>query len=176
MIPKKIIGLDPPSFRNIGWSVMETAEVDGQISTITCTAGTFVMPKALEPWHSLWPMFMAIDVFLMQQEPNLVIIEKTSSFAGGFITGQVSNCIGVILACCGKHSLDVKFVNPKHVKKVITGNGNASKTQIKNDVKKLLHRLGVQKVSFNSQHAYDAVGSVLSWFIDKNMLNLGESK
>ena len=107
----KVLGFDPASIRNLGWSLIDVEESGGSDSEeFTCEAGTLVIPKVSEPWRALWPLFIAIDTIITEKEPDLVVVEKTSSFAGGFVTGQVAGCIGVILACCGKSETAVAFV------------------------------------------------------------------
>jgi Holliday junction resolvasome RuvABC endonuclease subunit len=174
----KLISFDPASYRNLGWAVVEVAEEDDTITNIVPAAGTFVMPKVNQPWKMLWPLFMMIEQLFEKQAPDLVIIEKTSSFSGGFVTGQVSNCIGVILACCGKFNTPVSFVYPSHVKKVLTGKGKATKSQIKKAVKQILTDLIDDpeiKIEYDSEHAYDAVSNVLGFLIDEGFIEQGEA-
>jgi len=168
----KVLSFDPASVRNLGWSLVEVDEVDKDVcQEFRCEAGTIVLPKVTEPWEALWPMFVSVDTTLLAQKPELIIIEKTSSFAGGFVTGQVSNCIGVILACCGKHELPVSFVYPSHVKKVVTGNGRATKSQMKKRVQQLVSDLsGGKIIKFDSEHACDATANILCWLIENEMI------
>lgn len=173
----KIASFDPASYRNLGWAYMGVVESNNSIDELKTIAGTFVMPKVDQPWQMLWPLFTVVEQFFTKQKPELVIIEKTSSFAGGFVTGQVSNCIGVILACCGKFSIPVTFVYPSHVKKVITGKGKATKTQLKKAVALHLSQLGSvpeKDVKFDSEHAYDAVANILCFLVDEGYLEIGD--
>jgi Holliday junction resolvasome RuvABC endonuclease subunit len=135
------------------------------------------MSKVDQPWKMLWPLFLIVEQLFEKQKPDLVIIEKTSSFSGGFITGQVSNCMGVILACCGKFQLPVSFVYPSHVKKVLTGKGRATKTQMKKAVKEIMSDITDPniKVEYDSEHAYDAVSNVLAFLIDEGFLEHGDN-
>ena len=167
----KFVGIDPASSRNIGWSSIEISLSDGKLNDISCSAGTFVIPPMEERSKCLWQMFTAVESLLVNEQPIAVVIEKTSSFAGGFITGQVSNCIGAILACCGKHGFDVRFVYPSHVKKVLTGKGKATKVEMKKTTKTILQSLGIKKPDFDSHHAYDAVGNVLSYMKDNKLID-----
>jgi len=176
----KVLSFDPASVRNLGWSVIEIeADVSQNfvLKRVKCDAGTIVLPKVSEPWEAMWPIFVFVDTILLAQEPNLIIIEKTSSFAGGFVTGQVSNCIGVILACCGKHEVPVSFVYPSHVKKVVTGNGRAVKSEMKKRVQQLISDLsGGKTIKFDSEHACDATANILCWLIEHDMLEEEEEE
>jgi len=113
MSNQKIIGFDPASVRNLGWSKMSVNDCEVE----ECIAGTFVIDKVEQPWQAMWPMFQAVDLFLENEKPDIVVIEKTSSFGGGFVAGQVSGCMGVIHACCGKHEVVLEFVHPTHMKR-----------------------------------------------------------
>lgn len=164
----KIIGFDPANYRNLGWSIFNLT--GKREKCLNCVTGTFVMPKPLQgkEHESLWPMFISVDDFLEKQKPKLVVIENTSSFSGGFVTGQISQGVGVLLACCVKQKIEVAFVYPSHVKKVITGNGKATKSQMKNATKELLSQYCKEPVTFDSSHACDATSNVLCWLIDND--------
>jgi len=164
MSNQKIIGFDPASVRNLGWSKLTISLTTEE--RIATTAGTFVIEKVEQPWQAMWPIFQVVDLFLEKEKPDIVVIEKTSSFAGGFVAGQVSGCMGVIHACCGKHNIDLEFVHPTHMKKVLTGNGRATKSQVKKCVKETIGDL-----KFDSEHAYDAIGIVLSYLKDEQVKN-----
>ena len=163
----KVVSFDPASYRNLGWATAEISYKKDELKQVACEAGTFVT-QGDDPWRVLWPMFVFIDDFLTLNKPDLAIIEDTKGFTGGFITGQVSQCMGVILAACVKHEIEVEFVYPSHVKKVVTGDGRATKSQIKNGVKSRLLAMGTEKdeTKFNSGHAYDAVSNILCWMIE----------
>jgi len=156
---RKIIGFDPASVRNLGWS---RVAADGT-KVVQCDAGTFVIDKVEEPWQALWPIMQVVDDFLKNEAPDLVVVEQTKAF-GGFVGGQVASCMGVIHACCGKHGVKVGFVHPTHLKKVLTGNGRATKTQVKNAV------IAAFDKKFDSEHAYDAVAVILSYLQDEESL------
>lgn len=167
----KVIGFDPASVKNLGWSLIEIQDGETDSLQLNCTSGTVVLSGMDgDYWKALWPIFLAVDHLMTVNSPDMVVIEKTSSFAGGFITGQVSACIGVILACCGKHELSVGFVYPTHVKKIITGDGRATKSQMKKGVTKILNRLGTSETKFDSPHAVDAVANVLCWLKENHLI------
>lgn len=167
----RIIGFDPASTKNIGWSVITLNKKPAETAQISeWEGGTFVMPITDERWQVLWPMFLTTDVFLEDREPHLVVVEKTSSFAGGFITGQVSHCMGVILAACGKNKIPVEFVYPTSVKKVVAGHGRASKAKIKKAVKRILEDSGIKDVKFHSDHTADASATIIYWLMNAGVI------
>lgn len=167
-----IIGFDPASTKNIGWSTFTLGKKPSKTAKISAWGGgTFVMSAQEERWQVLWPMFLAVDAFLEEHDPHLVVVEKTSSFAGGFITGQVSQCMGVILAVCGKHKIPVEFVFPTSVKKLVAGHGRATKSRMKKAVRKLMSDAGIENIKFHSEHTSDAAASVLYWLIKSGVIS-----
>lgn len=163
----KIMGFDPASTKNLGWSIIEYNSDE----LLSCRAGTIQLTSAHEQWKVLGSVLLLIEEILRTEQPDLVIVEKTSSFSGSFITGQVSYCIGVILAVCSKLECDVKFVFPTHVKKVITDNGKATKSQMKKSVIAMLKsKLKQDSFQFDSPHAIDATANILTWLSDEKSL------
>lgn len=172
-----IASFDPASTRNLGWAVatLDTEQPTPKSTVIKWACGTFVLPFIEERWKVLWPIFAISESFLSDIDPNVVVIEKTSSFAGGFVTGQVSNCMGVIYAVCGKLECNLEFVYPTTVKKTVAGHGRAKKGAVKKAVNILLERIGVGKVVFDSEHAADASANILYWLIKQEIIKpLGE--
>lgn len=156
----KICSLDPSSTKNLGFAVVDLQNA-GDETVVELAAGTFVLePLGEERWTVLWPLFQVVDLFFTNAQPDLVVVEQTGAFSGSFITSQIANSIGVILACCGKHDVDIVFVYPTHVHKVIYGKGKATKTQIRKAVISILKQLKCD-VKFDSEHAYDAIANIL---------------
>ena len=171
----KIVSFDPASFRNLGWAICEYKKTaDGIL--LGCAAGTFVIENNGDPWESLFPLQSLVRLFLDNNKPDLVVIEKTSSFHGGFITGQVSNCIGVILSSCGEINVDVKFTYPTHVKKVVTGKGKTTKAIIRKKVNEYLVKWGSNAIKFDSEHAADALANIVCWLLEDSSSPLRESQ
>lgn len=167
----KIVGFDPASTRNLGWAVLTlTHHGDHDVVEMDCKAGTFVMDQYDESWKALFPMFLAVDELLAEQQPDMVVVEKTSAFRGGFITGQVASSMGSILVACGKNEKAVEFVFPTHVKKVVSGKGNASKSEMKVAVKSELAKRGIANLKFDSEHSCDAMANILSFLKDQGIL------
>lgn len=176
MTKYKIIGFDPASTRNIGWSSFSLSKKPSKKPSKTAkicdwSGGTFVMPVTEEKWQVLWPMFLVLESFLEEHNPHMVVVEKTSSFAGGFITGQISQCMGVLLATCGKHKIPVEFVYPTSVKKLVAGHGRATKSQMKKATRKLLVDAGIGDIKFHSDHTADAAASVFYWLIKSEVIS-----
>jgi len=173
MIPRKITSFDPASFRNLGFCNVQL--VGGEEGpALECQAGTIVNPNDEFGPKALYYFRLSSEQLLVDFEPDLVIVEKTSSFSGGFVAGQVSGCIGVILSSCGMLDVDVDYVFPTHVKKIVTGSGKASKSLVKKSVTNILNRMGGEVGKLDSSHAYDAVANVLCWLFENKFIEMPE--
>ena len=106
----KLLGLDPASKRNLGWSAVELSpqKQNPKLICFAIEASTITLPSTKDVWEVQWPLFLSTDALILDQQPDMVIIEKTSHFSGSFVTGQVANCMGTIFAVCGKHNVPVK--------------------------------------------------------------------
>lgn len=160
-----LVSFDPASYKNCGYATLIIN--DGKV--ISCSADTFVVKKSSseEPWKSCWPIYRFVNQYIKQNKPDVVIVEKTSSFSMGFVTGQISSIMGVIFAVCGKYNLPVEFKFPTHVKKVITGKGKATKSEMKKAVKKWLEENNLN-TEMPSEHAADAVANIICYLKEKN--------
>lgn len=166
-----ILGFDPASLVNLGWAHLILPLNEAEVPE--CEAGTFVFHNT-DQKTTLASIYSTVDSLIAKNNPDLVIVEKTSSFSGGFITGQVSACLGVLLAVMGKHKVDIVEVFPTHVKKVVTGNGRATKKLIKTSIVKLLKGIGFADAKFSSEHAYDAMANIFCHLIDSNIIKLSK--
>ena len=129
-----------------------------------------MLPPFDTRWEAYWPMFRHVAELLEEYKPNKVIVEKTSSFIGGFVSGQVSQCMGAIFVACGKYNVDVDFAFPTSVKKTVAGHGKATKTQIKKAVVALISNNGISLGNGLQEHAYDAMANILFHLIKNGEL------
>lgn len=171
----RFVSFDPASLRNLGWSIVTYTENDqGKFQTMKCACGTFTLKKAelVQRHLVLWTTFVLVDAFLERSKPDLVIIEQTSSFRGSFVTGQISQCMGVLMAACGKHEVQTAFVYPSSVKKKVTGNGRATKTIMKKNVTSIMADLTGETLKFDSEHSVDATANIICWLIQQGAIEV----
>lgn len=172
----RFVSFDPASLRNLGWSIFSCTEDNGKCVGIECSYGTFQLPKYEDSqrYMALWSAFAIADAFLERTEPDLVIVEQTSSFKGGFVTGQVSQCMGALLAACGKHEVQAVFVYPSTVKKRVAGHGRATKSMMKKHVTEILQQFvgEGQIIKFDSEHAVDATANIICWLIQQGAIEV----
>ena len=171
----KVIGFDPASTKNLGYCSMSFLQNGSNDLVLkSFNASTAVFDSFDDRWRALGSILDVVQELLTKEMPDFVIIEQTNSFRGGksgaFVTGQVSHCIGIILAICSKLNLNVNFVYPTRVKKLLTGKGKATKSELKKAVTAQLISLGVPEgVKFDSDHAADAAGNILAWLKDVDL-------
>ena len=164
----KIAAFDPASLKNIGWATWDT-------DTQAYETGTFVIPSMEHNWQVLWPMYQKVNKLLINKKPQTVIVEQTSAFRSkkaAFVGGQVSQCMGVIFAACGKNKSEVSLVFPTSVKKIIAGYGKATKTKMEKSVINIMSNLANEKPSFSSEHACDALANILFWLVKKEIIEI----
>lgn len=160
---KTILSIDPASYVNCGYSIIH---YEKEIKDVQ--AGTFVM-KVDKPWKSLTLVYDFVSESIEKHKPDFCILESTGVFRGGFVTSQVSQSMGAILAACGKHGIPVEFEYPTHVKKKISNAGKATKVVMKKCVKKIFEKLNIE-VKFDSEHSIDAAANILCWMFDQNII------
>ena len=168
----KLVAFDPASLRNIGW-----ATCTHEPNNFLYDTGTFVMPNTPKRWQVLSIMYEAVDKLLVEEKPDMVVIEQTSSFRSkkaAFVGGQVSECMGAIKASVGKQKLNLSLVYPTSIKKTVAGHGRATKPILKNAVVRILSDLTGAKPTFSSDHACDAMASILHYLIKKGDLTIEE--
>lgn len=149
----KVVGIDPGlSSTGIGIVSGRGLQVDahayGSIHTSsrTCLAGRLdcIHRKLLE--------------LLQREEPDILIIEDVFSLKeypkSGIVLGQVS---GVVLLAGHRAGVSAVEIPVREAKQVLTGNGNAAKSQLEKAVRRLLQITS----PIRPYHASDALGLAL---------------
>jgi crossover junction endodeoxyribonuclease RuvC len=145
----KVIGIDP-GLANTGFGIVE-----GNGPRIKGHAfGTIRTSKSEDLAFRLNHIFSELCSILTSEKPNLIVIEGVFSVKqypkSGIALGQVCGAVLVAGAQCG---VPTKEIPAREVKRVLTGNGNASKAQMERAVR---HLLGRQR-AISPSHASDAV-------------------
>ena len=147
---EKILSFDPASRTTLGYAVIckhpKRIEYSGYTTVI----------KGETDAKRLADVFVFVSQLIETVQPTVIVIERTISFAGSFITGQISQNTGVILCAIGNRQTDIpiEYVYPTSVKKSLTGSGKASKA----DMKKVVAEY-VPNISKLSEHAIDALAN-----------------
>ncbi len=150
----KIVGIDP------GLAGTGIGVIEGQARQIESYSFGSISTQASEAIpERLGYIYRKAESFLLEQQPDLVIIEDIYSLekypGSGIMLGKVS---GVLILAAFKAGVKIHEVSVREVKKVISGNGGADKYQVERAVRHLLHHHG----PIRPFHASDALGLALT--------------
>jgi len=145
----KVIGIDP-GLADTGFGIVE-----GNGSGIRGHAfGTIRTSKSEDLAFRLNHIFSELCSLLKSEKPNLIVIEGVFSLKqypkSGIALGRVC---GVALLAGARCTVPAMELQTREVKRVLTGNGNASKAQLERAVR---HFLG-SKRAISPSHASDAL-------------------
>ncbi len=158
----KVIGIDPGlAGTGIGVVRGEGLRIDGYAFGSVATEKTMPVEKRLATIHG------RILALIEKEKPDLMVVEDVFSLPqnpkSGIILAKVS---GVVLLAASIANISVCEVPVREVKKVISGNGAASKEQLEERVRDLL---GHEK-PIRPFHASDAIGLALTGLYRYNSL------
>jgi crossover junction endodeoxyribonuclease RuvC len=150
---KKIIGIDP------GLSDTGIGIVTGfGLSVSSYSYGTVRTSKAMSLPGRLAKIYASVCTILERENPDLMIVEDIFSLRqypkSGIVLGKVS---GIILLAGHQHGVKIDEIPVREAKQVLTGNGNADKSQLEKAVRK---RLKLSE-AIRPSHASDALGLAL---------------
>ncbi|MCB9480488.1 MAG: crossover junction endodeoxyribonuclease RuvC [Desulfobacteraceae bacterium] len=146
---RKIIGIDP------GLASTGVGIINGCSGKITSYGfGCIKTSKEINQQDRLYKIYKDIFNILEQEKPSIVIIEDVFSIPefpkSGIILGKVCGAISLACSCSGISMLEVQV---RLAKQILTGNGNCSKQQLENAVRKRLNHY--EKIK--PYHASDAL-------------------
>ncbi len=149
----KVIGIDP-GLAETGFGI-----VQGFSSRIgDYTFGTIRTSKAEALPDRLHYIFSELSSVLNSQKPDLMVIEDIFSLKkypkSGIALGKVC---GVILLACSQCGMATMEVPVREVKRILTGNGKATKRQMERAVRHFLKR----DTPITPSHASDAIALAL---------------
>jgi crossover junction endodeoxyribonuclease RuvC len=130
----RILGIDP-GYGITGFGVIEADR--GKQSLITC--GAITTPAGMDFSARLEIIYNDMTELIRATKPDAVAIEELF-FGQNFTTGiGVAQSRGVILLAIRQAGLEVTSYKPMQVKQALVGYGNASKHQMQEMTKRLLH-------------------------------------
>ena len=157
----KIIGIDPGlSSTGVGIVRGNGPNIDGYSFGSIYTSTDNSLACRLDQIYS------KLTSLLMDEKPDLMVMEDVFSLKrypkSGLTLGQVS---GVIHLAGFRMNIPMTEVSVREAKKVLTGNGNASKVQLEKAVRHLLK----VKDPIRPYHASDAMGlAIIGLFRHRN--------
>ena len=130
----RILGIDP-GYGITGFGVIEADR--GKQSLITC--GAITTPAGMDFSARLEIIYNDMTELIRATHPDAVAIEELF-FGQNVTTGiGVAQSRGVILLAIRQAGLEVTSYKPMQVKQALVGYGNASKHQMQEMTKRLLH-------------------------------------
>ena len=149
----KILGIDP------GLAATGIGIVDGERLTARQFAHGVIKTHQNDSLpHRLEFIYNRVEIIIKSERPDLIIIEDIFSLdrfpRSGIVLGKVS---GVIILACQQAGIEVSEIPVREAKKVLTGNGGATKEQLEKAVRKALQHTS----PIRPFHASDALGLAL---------------
>ena len=136
----RILGIDP-GYGIIGFGLIESERMQSQL--LGC--GAITTPAGMDFSARLEIIYEDMRSLLEQTKPDAVAIEEL--FFGQNVTtgiGVAQSC-GVILLAIRQAGLDVTSYKPAQIKQALVGYGNATKHQMQDMTKRLLHLQAMPK-------------------------------
>jgi len=163
-----IIGIDPGlAATGVGIVRGNGLKIEGYSFGSISTSKNNSLPNRLD--H----IFSKLLQILNDENPDLMVVEDVFSLArypkSGISLGQVAGV--VMLAGCraGVSSIEIPV---REAKKVLTGNGSASKMQLEESVRRRLNH----KTPIRPYHASDAAGLALIGFYRYHEINVSKGR
>ena len=130
----KILGIDP-SYGITGFGLVDAQR--GQFRLLRC--GAITTPAGMDFSARLEIIYEDMKELLKVAQPDVVAIEELF-FGQNVTTGiGVAQSRGVILLAIRQAGLEVYQYKPMQVKQVVVGYGNATKHQVMDMTKRILH-------------------------------------
>ncbi|MCS7272249.1 MAG: crossover junction endodeoxyribonuclease RuvC, partial [Gemmataceae bacterium] len=132
--PWRVLGLDP-GLRLTGYAVLQAVRQDGAWQPQVCEAGILRVNErrrgAAALAARLRTLYDGLNELLDEWQPAALAVEQLyAHYAHPRTAILMAHARGVFLLAGALRNLPVVGYPPTHVKKLITGNGRASKTQM----------------------------------------------
>jgi crossover junction endodeoxyribonuclease RuvC len=119
-----VIGIDPGSIK-MGWGVIR--EESGRLNLL---GRGVIRPKAESFSQRLGELFISLNAVLRQYAPDEAAIENIFSCKSSMSALKLGQARGIAVGACASCAIPVADYEPALVKKSISGNGRADKSQV----------------------------------------------
>lgn len=119
-----IIGIDPGS-QKMGWGVIE--EKSGVLKLVACG---IIKPKSKEFSERLGEIFKELQGILQMYRPGEAAIENVFTCKNAMTALKLGQARGIAVGACASLGITVIDYEPTLVKKTLTSNGRAEKSQV----------------------------------------------
>jgi len=164
----KVIGIDP------GLAATGFGIITGKgMKVASCAYGSIHTAKTTPLPARLNQIFVKILSILEEEKPDYMVVEDVFSLdrypKSGITLGKVA---GVILVAGCRFNLPVTEIPVREAKRILTGNGNASKMQLEKAVRRYLN----MNTPIKPYHASDAVGLALIGLFRQDSIQVMEHR
>ncbi|MFC1807741.1 crossover junction endodeoxyribonuclease RuvC [Candidatus Omnitrophota bacterium] len=123
----RILGIDP------GLDITGYGVIDDKGGNPVLIEAGIIRSSSKDPFTDrLHSIYYQIDDLIKQAKPDLCAIEQLYSHYKHPMTAiLMGHARGVVLLCCRNSNIEIVGYPAKTVKRAVTGNGNASKMQVK---------------------------------------------
>ncbi len=135
----RILGIDPGSLV-AGFACLEATKAqpmqphDFKVADV----GVIRIHKNLELAERIGHLHDSLHQIITDLRPHACIIERAFYGLNANTTIRLGEARGAVIAAARRHKLPVHEITPAQVKKIITGNGRASKEQVQQSIQMLL--------------------------------------
>lgn len=144
-MPDLIMGIDPGS-RRTGWGVISNQE--GKMKALGF--GVIDLPEPLSLEKRLAQLTTELTEIIKKFQPRIMAVEKIFLGKNPDSAFKLGHARGVALAVAGTQGLRVREYATRHIKKMLTGSGGATKEQVQFMI---FHSLGVRTVQLDATDA-----------------------
>lgn len=149
----KIIGIDP-GYGRVGFGIIEKLSQYQYI-----TSGIITTKAEQNLYNRLNEIELDLETILQKHNPEIAIVEKLYFSKNTTTAMQVAEARGVICNLLNKKGILIKEVTPTQIKSILTGNGNADKSQVEKMVKLHLKMGEVKAID----DAMDALAAAITY-------------
>ena len=132
--PRTILGIDPGT-NIMGYGLLRTLHTKAELLDL----GVIDLRKMEDPYHKLGCILQQLTLLLQAHHPDVMAIE--APFCGKNIqsTIKLARAQGVAIAAAMQQGVAIAEYAPMKIKMAITGNGQASKQQVADMLRRILH-------------------------------------
>jgi crossover junction endodeoxyribonuclease RuvC len=168
-----VMGLDPASTRNMGMAIMEFNK-SGKMKIIHTETVKF--PDCSCDGERLNICYDTIAKNIDKYKVNKICMERSMGMGKIFVRNNLIEMAAAIKMSAFDKSIELAEISPSHLKKVVTGNGRATKSILQKQIKEYFAKQLSNDDTKRSEHEYDAVGLIMCGAVDDNLLKYTPSE
>ncbi len=146
----RILGIDP-GLKHTGCGIVE--RVGKELTYLN--SGTIDTDVKMKFPHRLLKIYNEVEKVILQYKPDAIAVEQSIYAQNVQIALKLGHARGMVILAGARNNLEIGEYTPKKIKSSVTGNGNASKEQVKFMVANLLG-ITPNMLSFDSSDALAA--------------------